>query len=341
LSEQSPKSGIVVSGALHGALLAAIVIGFASAPKFDDASESIAVESITQNQFNEIMKGERDAKPAKPVEKPAQPIETPPPQPPVEQTQSEPPPPPRKIEEPKPTPPAAPPTPPERPAAPLREAAAPPPPPVREDAEIDRPQARIDPQPPPTPPAPPARPKPVDKPKPDQLAKLVDETKPEDTPKPPAKPKTPDAPTETHRTFDPNSIAKLIGQSKSRNIEQASATPQGLPTQNAQRMSESMSEAVNGWLKEAYASCWSKPPTKPEGEKYVALIHVVFNPDGSLAGTPILKNPPSDPAWRAHAESAMRAVLRCNPLRVPSEFLPYFEQWKSETVHFDPDEDLG
>ena len=338
MSEQPQKSGLIVSGALHGALLAAILIGFTGAPKFDDAAESIPVETITQNQFNEIMKGERDAKPAKPVEKPAPPAEASAPTPP-QQAQNQPPPPPQKAEEPTP-PAAAPPTPPERPApAPMKEAVAPPTPPPPPDAEIDRPQARPDPQPPPSPPTPPARPKLVEKPKPDQLAKLLDEEKPTE-PKPPARSRSSEA--SERRAFDPNSIAKLLGQGKPRNIEQvASATPLGSPTQNAQRMSPSMAAAIDGWLTDAYLRCWQPPPTMPDGAKYVAEIRVSFNPDGSLSAHPLLINPPSDQAWRAYADSAMRAVLRCNPLQVPPQYAPYFEQWRSKTVHFDPENALG
>ena len=71
VSDQPSKAGLYVSGALHAALLAFIVIGFSPAPKFDDATESIPVDTVTQSQFNEIMKGERDAKPVK--EPPAEP----------------------------------------------------------------------------------------------------------------------------------------------------------------------------------------------------------------------------------------------------------------------------
>ena len=66
-----------------------------------------------------------------------------------------------------------------------------------------------------------------------------------------------------------------------------------------------------------------------------------FRPDGSLAVQPQLVNPPSDPAWRPYAESAMRAVLKCNPLHVPPQYVPYFEQWKVKTVHFDPQDAQG
>ena len=77
------------------------------------------------------------------------------------------------------------------------------------------------------------------------------------------------------------------------------------------------------------------------GPLYVAEVNVVFNSDGSLAGAPRLVNPPGDPAWTAHAESAVRAVLKCNPLRVPPEFAPYFEQWRSKIIHFDPTSEAG
>ena len=79
----------------------------------------------------------------------------------------------------------------------------------------------------------------------------------------------------------------------------------------------------------------------PEGERYIAQIRVAFNPDGSLSAQPVLVNPPSDPAWRAYADSAKRAVLKCNPLHVPPQFAPYYEQWRSKTVHFDPQSSLG
>ena len=119
------------------------------------------------------------------------------------------------------------------------------------------------------------------------------------------------------------------------------ATPQGLPNQHAARMSLSLSAALDAWFTEAYLACWSPPPTTPEGERYIADVRVIFNPDGSLSGQPVLLNPPRDPAWRAHAESAVRAVLKCNPLKLPPQYAPYFEQWKSKTIHFDPESALG
>ena len=299
---------------MHAALLAFLVFGFSFAPKFEDAGESIPVETVSQSQFNEIMKGERDAKPMKePPPEPPQRLAAADPQPVPAPAPTPPPPPPdlKTVDTPPPPPPAEPaPTKPETPPP------APPPKPTAEEAPT---------------PAPPVRPKetPPPKPKVDPLAKILEKDKDEL-----AKPTKP--------TFDRNAIAKLIGQSKTNaDPTPTGATPQGLPDQHADRMSPSLAAALDAWLTDAYLNCWTPPPTTPQGDRYIAEIRVDFNPDGTLAGTPQLLNPPTDPAWRAHAESAMRAVLKCNPLHVPPQYAPYFEQWRTKTVHFDPQSALG
>jgi hypothetical protein len=294
------------SSVLHGALFALILLGFASVPKFEDSPESIPIETISLSELNQIMNGEKNAKPA-----------------------------------PRPTP--APPTPPEAPPD-LRaaEASTPTPPPRSEPPPPPKPEPQPKPVAQDAPAEPPVRPKVVETPperpkepttektKPDQLAKLVNHDRSE--PQPKLQP--------TSRTYDPNAIAKLIGQGKppapSTGTTQASATPQGLPRHDASRMSLSMASALDAWLTESYLNCWTPPPTVPDGDTYVAQIKVIFNSDGSLSTRPILLNPPTDPAWRAHAESAMRAVKKCDPLHVPPQYAPYFDEWKVETIHFDP-----
>lgn len=233
--------------------------------------------------------------------------------------------------EPPPAPAPAQPSPPEPPAD-LRktEETAPEPPPRPEPP----PPQKTEPAPAPKDanlPTPPERPKPpAEKPKPTPPVKPVDKTEPKPSP-----------------AFDPSAIAKLIApkpapaSGTSASAPPQAATPQGLPHHDAPKMSVSMAAALDAWLTESYLNCWSPPPTMPEGDVYVAEIKVVLNPDGSLSARPVLLNPPTDPAWRAHAESAMRAVRKCDPLRVPPEYVPYFEQWKIETIHFDPREAQG
>ena len=315
MEERPSYSNFAGSTALHGALLALLVLGFASAPKFADTPEAIPIETISLSELNQIANGEKDAKPA-PQSAPAppppsQPAPTPPPKP--------------EAAQPPPTPPKAE-NPPPKPASPQKADATPPP-----DPEPMPPER---PEPPPPPPKaavqeatvePPVRPKFIDPP-----SERPKEPQPE-KPKP-------------SRNFDPNSIAKLIGQGKTPTAaptQTASATPQGLPHHDAPHMSMSMASALDAWLTESYLNCWTPPPGMPDGDTYVAEIKVIFNPDGSLSSRPVLLNPPSDRAWRAHAESAMRAVRKCDPLRVPAEYMPFFEQWKVETIHFDPRETQG
>ncbi len=322
MDERRSYSGFAGSAALHGAFLALLLLGFARAPRFADSPESIPIETISLSELNQITNGEKNAKPA------PQPAPTPtPPQPPpdlrasAEQTPT--------LPQPAPTPPPKAESSPPQPAPPPPPKAEATPPPEPEPMPPQRPD-----RPPPQKPAvqeapvqPPVRPKVVE------------------TPQDPPKELAPEKPKPSHN-FDPNAIAKLIGQSKPStpavaSTQTAAVTPQGLPHHDAPHMSMSMASALDAWLTESYLNCWTPPPTTPEGDTYVAEIKVIFNPDGSLSGRPVLLNPPTDRAWRAHAESAMRAVRKCDPLKVPAEYMPYFEQWKVETIHFDPRETHG
>ena len=309
MEERRSYWGVTISAALHCALLALIVLGFASAPRFEDSPESIPIETVLMSDLNQVTNGEKDAKPAppSPLAPPAPPL--PPPdlragEEPLASSKPEPPPP-----KPEPPPPA------------LK--------PATQDAPAEPPVRPKIVEAPPEPPSEPV----VERAKPGQIAKLVQRERSETQTKPGS------------RNYDPNVIAKLIAPSKpassSTALAQASAVPQGLPHHDAPRMSLSMASALDAWLTESYLNCWTPPPTVPEGDTYVAQIKVIFNSDGSLSARPVLLNPPTDPAWRAHAESAMRAVRKCDPLHVPPQYAPYFDEWKVETIHFDPRESQG
>ena len=101
-------------------------------------------------------------------------------------------------------------------------------------------------------------------------------------------------------------------------------------------MPASLRTAFDTWLMASYAKCWKSPKLLPEGDPYLPKVRVAFKEDGGLASTPKLVNPPSDPAWKAHAEAALRAVKGCDPLHVPDKYAEYYPSWKSKTVYFDP-----
>ncbi len=101
-------------------------------------------------------------------------------------------------------------------------------------------------------------------------------------------------------------------------------------------MSAAMRATFDSWLMATYAKCWRAPKSPPDADPYLPKVRVAFKEDGGLASPPRLVNPPSDRAWRAQAEAALKAVKGCDPLHVPDKYAEYYPSWKSRTVYFDP-----
>jgi colicin import membrane protein len=340
--------GLVVSSTAHVALLVFALVGFARTPPYADAQETIPVEMLTASQFNQITKGDKSAKEVKPtpkVDKVAELNETKP-LPPVAEAKKDipvPPPPlkhqadPGEDEAPKKAESVAV-TPPPRPELPKPEVKPAPEKPPPEEAEA------LDPKPPPRPKFDPPKPDPKPEPKkpefkPDQVAKLLEQDKQK---QPAAKPKSGDEQAEPKHRFDASDISRLLSKETP---QRKAATGQvyqqvaslGSPTASAAKMSPSLWAQLDGLLQDQYRQCWSYLGLSVQ-KKYVPEIHVQYAQDGALIGQPALLNPPNDPALRGLAESAMRAVHKCNPLRIPAQFMPFYDQWKGRVVRFDPDE---
>jgi len=103
------------------------------------------------------------------------------------------------------------------------------------------------------------------------------------------------------------------------------------------RMTSAQQAAFDAWMVKTYLGCW-KPARQPaDADTYVAEVRLAFKPDGSLKKPPKLVNPPSNPASKPQAKSVIQAVRACNPLPVPAQYRPFYEQWKTETIHFNPE----
>ncbi len=102
------------------------------------------------------------------------------------------------------------------------------------------------------------------------------------------------------------------------------------------RMSSAQQAGFENWLIKTYLGCWKPAPQPADADPYVAQVRLAFNPDGSLAKPAKLVNPPSNPALKPQAKSVMAAVQNCNPLPVPAQYRPFYEQWRTKTVHFNP-----
>ena len=352
------EPGIVVSAAVHATALILLLVAFTGPPPFKDAQEAVPIETISETDFNEVMRGEKTVKDivanALPqADKVAQTVDSQPEsQKPVAQKDVAAPLPPTPPD-PAPVKEVTPPPAPEPPPRPVAADPTPPPPPIptppprdEADAEPVAPKPPPKPQPPkPQPPKvaqekpqPPVKLRPP-KPKPDQLAKLLDQ--PDDTPvrKAIAHAKPVEEQTD-QRQFDPTDISRLLSREApsrkaSTGHEISHAKVAGSETGAAQKMAASLWDQLDGLLEDQYKQCWSYLGLDGP-QKYIPQIKVLYAPDGTLMGDPVLVNQPSDPAMRSLAESALRAVRRCNPLRIPAQYAPYYDQWKGRVLRFDP-----
>jgi hypothetical protein len=115
----------------------------------------------------------------------------------------------------------------------------------------------------------------------------------------------------------------------------ARASTEPAPVEAPARMTSTQQAGFDTWLIKTYLACW-KPARQPaDADVYVAQMRLAYNPDGSLSKAKLV-NPPSDPALKPQANSVLAAVKNCNPLAVPAQYRPFYEQWKTKTIHFDP-----
>jgi hypothetical protein len=131
----------------------------------------------------------------------------------------------------------------------------------------------------------------------------------------------------------PAPVAEPAASSASPPAEVASApTPPPRPA----HMSASEEAGFDAWVIKAYLTCWKPAAPPADADPYVALVRVAFKPDGSLSKAKLV-NPPSNPALKSQAKSVLAAVQACNPLQVPAQYRPFYDQWKTKTISFDPE----
>ena len=146
---------------------------------------------------------------------------------------------------------------------------------------------------------------------------------------------------EKKELFDPNNIAALIDKSKIETSETSKKTDK--ITQDQQKSIESigLSLSEEDALKAQIFGCWSIPLGLPYNENLLVRIKLQLNPDGTIQESEILDharmNKPGQGFYKVLAESALRAIKLCQPLRVPTTG---YERWKELQLNFDAREML-
>jgi len=142
--------------------------------------------------------------------------------------------------------------------------------------------------------------------------------------------------------FDPNNIAALIDKSKEETAEKVKTNNDVTQDQVRNVGNSKLTLSEEDALKAQIFGCWSIPLGLPYDENLLVRIKLKLKPDGSVTKTEILDharmNKPGQGFYKVLAESALRAVRLCQPLRVPASG---YERWKELQLNFDAREMLG
>ena len=144
--------------------------------------------------------------------------------------------------------------------------------------------------------------------------------------------------------FDPLKIAELIDKSKdTKTVEEDIEDLEYDALDSTPSLDNKLTLSEEDAIRAQFMQCWSIPIGIPFDDTMIVKIKISLNTDGSLLEPPeVLQhermNKPSEKYFRTLAESALRAVRRCDPIKAPD--INRYESWKKIQLNFDPREIL-
>ena len=146
---------------------------------------------------------------------------------------------------------------------------------------------------------------------------------------------------EKKELFDPNQIAALIDKSKEEAAETLKKNKKLTQSSDKTSFTNALTLSQEDALKAQIFGCWSLPLGLPYQENLLVRIKLKLKPDGTVFRSEILDharmNMPGQGFYKVLAESALRAIRICQPLRVPPTG---HEKWKDLQLNFDANEML-
>jgi outer membrane biosynthesis protein TonB len=211
--------------------------------------------------------------------------------------------------------------------APVVTETAPPPQPKVEEKPVEK-----KPDPPKVVEKPKEEPKQVEKkpdpPKVDPIGETLkkEEKKPPPKPVQAAKPPEPQKQRIVERHFDQNQIAALLDK---RDPTRQAAAGDTLNSNAALGLSKGAaadnSATWGAMFQRQVERCWKKPYGGIESQKPEVAFAIRLKRDGTLEGSPVPEGVPATPYLRVYQESALRAILECQPYKLPAAL---YEEWK-------------
>ena len=146
---------------------------------------------------------------------------------------------------------------------------------------------------------------------------------------------------EKKELFDPNQIAALIDKSKEETAETLKKNKKLTQSSIKTSLTNALTLSQEDALKAQIFGCWSLPLGLPYHKNLLVRVKLKLKPDGTVLKSEILDharmNKPGQGFYKVLAESALRAIRICQPLRVPPTG---YEKWKDLQLNFDANEML-
>ena len=177
-------------------------------------------------------------------------------------------------------------------------------------------------------------PKPIEKkqepPKVDPIAEALKKEEKKPPPKPQqqaAKPPEAPKPKLVERHYDETKIAELLNK---RDPTRQSMTGETLNSNASLGLSKGRasdnSATWGSMFRRQVETCWKKPYGGVEQERPEVAFNIRLTKEGKLEAMPTPDGTPSTAYARAYQESALRAIIACQPYNLPAQ---YFEEWKA------------
>jgi|TARA_B110000967_G_scaffold139797_1_gene142723 hypothetical protein len=141
--------------------------------------------------------------------------------------------------------------------------------------------------------------------------------------------------------IDTNQIAALIDKAKEESAKVEKIDDKLTQSSKKNSFASGLTLSQEDALRAQIFGCWTVPLGLPYDDDLLVRIKLELKQDGTINKSEILDhermNRPGEKFYKVLAESALRAVRICQPLRVPQTG---YEKWKTIQLNFDPTEML-
>ena len=146
---------------------------------------------------------------------------------------------------------------------------------------------------------------------------------------------------EKKEIIDTNQIAALIDKAKEESAKIKKSEKKLTQSSVKNSFASGLTLSEEDALRAQIFGCWTVPLGLPYDDDLLVRIKLELKQDGTISKSEILDhermNRPGQKFYKILAESALRAVRICQPLRVPQAG---YEKWKDIQLNFNPTEML-